>query len=337
LNRPLSVQYDVRHYSENDEPRVLELLQETLGPGPTGHRSPDFLRWKHFSNPFGSSLMLVAEAGDRIIGLRAFLRWQFRSGDRLLHAAQAVDTSTSPDFQGIGVFSRLTREAIAEMGDGVDLIFNTPNKKSLPGYLKMGWSVVGSIPVCVRVRRPVRFLMSVGSLREAGQISGDPPRVEAERAADALHDPRLQVLLEEAQSSSALLSTARTVEYLRWRYGFVPSLRYHALREESGGRLCGLAIFRIRARGLLWETCVTEIITSTHDRESARKLLRRVVKAAQVDHVTCHPIAGAAVRSGFFASPVAVTLTVNQLDHEICPPPTDLRSWALSLGDLEVF
>ncbi len=32
-----------------------------------------------------------------------------------------------------------------------------------------------------------------------------------------------------------------------------------------------------------------------------------------------------------------MTLVVNTLGHELTPDPLDLRSWALSLGDLEVF
>ena len=34
--------------------------------------------------------------------------------------------------------------------DGVDFVFNTPNDKSRPGYLKMGWREVGRLPVAVR-------------------------------------------------------------------------------------------------------------------------------------------------------------------------------------------
>ena len=32
-----------------------------------------------------------------------------------------------------------------------------------------------------------------------------------------------------------------------------------------------------------------------------------------------------------------MTLVVNPLGHDLDPDPLDLRSWALSVGDLEVF
>ena len=148
----------VRPFAADDLPRVLDLLEASLGGGPAGRRQPELFRWKHLENPFGPSFMLVAEHEGRLVGLRAFMRWRFTAfGDRL-EAARAVDTATHPDYQGMGIFTRLTL-ALLEVIDGhVDLVFNTPNAKSGPGYLKMGWSEVGRLPVAVRPRRPLRLL-----------------------------------------------------------------------------------------------------------------------------------------------------------------------------------
>ena len=68
---------------------------------------------------------------------------------------RAVDTATHPDHRGIGIFSMLTDQALHELRGQAELVFNTPNGRSLPGYLKMGWRTVGRIPVAVRVRRPI--------------------------------------------------------------------------------------------------------------------------------------------------------------------------------------
>ena len=71
---------------------------------------------------------------------------------------RAVDTATHPDYQGRGIFSRLTLHAIDELrADGVAFVFNTPNDQSRPGYLKMGWQPVARLPVLFRPR-------SIGSL-----------------------------------------------------------------------------------------------------------------------------------------------------------------------------
>jgi GNAT superfamily N-acetyltransferase len=332
----------VRRFAEDDLPRVLQLLDESLGGGPAGRRPPEFFRWKHLDNPFGQSVMLLAEADGRLAGLRAFMRWRFVAGDHPVRAARAVDTATHPDFQGMGVFTRLTLAALDEVRGEVDLVFNTPNGKSGPGYLKMGWREVGRIPVSIRARHPLRLL---GSLRPGAARAGEPsapPRVDAPPAAAVLEQgERVARLLAREQAPAGRLATPRDLGYLRWRYGAAPLLGYRAVTEERGGELAGLAIFRMRPRGGLWESTVVEVLAGG-DRRTAGRLLRRVATAAGSDHLTFHapagsPLARAALRSGFLPTPVGVSLVANPLVDGIRPDPTERAAWALSLGDLEVF
>ncbi len=65
------------------------------------------------------------------------------AGRHAVRAVRAVDTATHPDHQGRGIFSTLTPTRSRRCGSRADLVFNTPNEKSLPGYLKMGWQIVG--------------------------------------------------------------------------------------------------------------------------------------------------------------------------------------------------
>jgi len=348
MSRPAGIEgYEVRPYAHEDEPQVLELLAHALGGGPLGQRSPAFFRWKHLDNPFGPSFMLVAERADRIIGLRAFMRWRFRAADRLIVAVRAVDTATHPDHQGLGVFRRLTTTALDALEGEVDLVFNTPNEKSLPGYLKMGWETVGRIPVRVRVRRPLRFGTRFRSLRDveaSGATSAmDAPPVDAPPAAEVLRSAEdMEALLEKTGSPEELLSTPRDHAFLWWRYGSPPGFDYRVVHEERGGRLRGLAVFRVRPRGTLWETTVADVIVGSGDRRTAARLLRRVIRAAPVDHVTGHFPEGSdaravAGRCGFVPTPGGVTFVVNPLRSDLRPDPKHLGSWGLSLGDVEVF
>ena len=317
----------VRHFRDEDEPQVLELLRAALGTGPIGARTPELFAWKHRDGPFGPSLMLVAEQGERIVGFRAFMRWRFRAGDRTLAAVRAVDTATHPDHQGQGVFSRLTSAAVDSLRGEADLVFNTPNSRSLPGYLKLGWRVAGTMPVRVRPGRPWRRARR--------------PAVEAESAATALADAgAVSSLLDEAGELDGRLATPRDPAYLRWRYTGLPQLDYRALRESEGGRLRGLALFRVRRRGRLREAALAELIVAPDGGATARRLLRRLGRAVAVDHFTCCPPPGgtadrAARRRGFLRVPRGPTLAVRPL-ADLSPDPTERRSWALSLGDLEV-
>jgi GNAT superfamily N-acetyltransferase len=329
----------VRPYRAEDEAEVLELLQASLGGGPAGTRSAEFFRWKHIDNPFGRSLMLLAEADGRIAGLRAFMRWRFATGDREILAVRAVDTATHPDYQGRGIFSRLTLAALAEMQGDVDLVFNTPNEKSLPGYLKMGWSVVGKLPVSLRIRRPVRFARRIRSLRLSESARAGPP-IEAVPAIEALRAAEgLSILTKASHPLDGRLATSRTPEYLKWRYADAPLLDYRAIVDDQSE---GIAFFRVRSRGELWESSVADLVVPEGDRAAASRLLRRVVAAARVDHVTCSfPLgttpAAALRRAGFLPGPRVLTFVANPLSGDLRPDPLDMRSWALSLGDLEVF
>jgi GNAT superfamily N-acetyltransferase len=335
-----SVGVDVRRYRPEDEANVLELLNASLGGGPAGERPPEFFRWKHFGNPFGDSYMIVAEADGRIAGLRAFMRWRFRAGDRMLSGVRAVDTATHPDFQGRGVFSRLTLHALEELREeSVDFVFNTPNPASLQGYLKMGWQVVGRVPISIRVNKPIRF---VAGLRPGKRAPAGALAVDAPAAADVLNTPGLDALLTEANENDPRLRTPRDASYLRWRYGDAPRLDYRAVVEVENGSPRGVAILRVRPREGHWETTLSELIVRPGESASARRLLRLVANAAEVDHLACHfhdgsTAASATRRSGYIRTPRGMTFVVNPLREGIVPDPRDLRSWALSIGDLEVF
>jgi GNAT superfamily N-acetyltransferase len=284
--------------------------------------------------------MLVAEVHDRIIGLRAFMRWRFRSDERAIRAVRAVDTATHPDHQGRGVFSTLTRRALEDLVTDTDVIFNTPNEKSMPGYLKMGWTTVGRVPVAVRARRPVRVVAgAIGGSRTAGEARR--PAVHAPQAADALDDGTVAPLLEQAVVPDARMFTERTPEYLWWRYAAAPMLDYRALVSDGPDGVTGVVVFRVRPRGHLWETMITELLVRPRDHRTARRLLRRAIRAARVDHVTCTFPSGssahrASLACGFVPSGRGPTLVANQL-RDVSPRPARLGSWRLTLGDVEVF
>ncbi|HSK35314.1 MAG TPA: GNAT family N-acetyltransferase, partial [Actinomycetota bacterium] len=177
----------IRPFAAGDEAAVLELLGQTLGGGPAGWRPPEFFRWKHQDNPFGRSLLLLAEADGRIVGLRAFMRWRFVADGRDYPAVRAVDTATHPDYQGRGIFSLLTRQALHELrADGVAFVFNTPNDRSRPGYLKMGWQLVERLPVAATPRSPRALLRLARARTPADKWSA--PTTAGVPVADVLAD-----------------------------------------------------------------------------------------------------------------------------------------------------
>ena len=278
--------------------------------------------------------MLVAEQDGRIVGLRAFMRWRLKAGDRTFTAARAVDTATDPATRGQGVFTRLTSEALDLLRTDTDLIFNTPNDQSLPGYLKLGWVIVGTPQVRIRVRRPLTVLRNFRAVNAPAARPRRPrPAPAGVRAADVVD--RLDATLLQPYAG---IHTPRDHAYLRWRYAEASGLGYRAVTVDGTD---GMAVFRVRPRGRLWEATVSEVFVRPGDRRAASRLLGRVAATSGADHVaTSFPpgsAAGLATRRRAVPSPKVMTLVVRPLRDEL---PVDVRSlpaWGLTLGDLEVF
>ena len=336
-----TIPYAIRPFEATDEDAVLSLLRSALGAGPLGRRTAEFFRWKHLENPFGRSLMLVADADDQIIGLRAFMRWSFRAAGQEIRAVRAVDTATHPDHQGRGIFSRLTSEAVNLLRADTDLVFNTPNEKSLPGYLKLGWRIVGRAPVQLRIKHPARVIRNLKSVRHGTE---DHPavadQVGTHDISGILRYPQIAGLLATTDLERRL-TTSRSAEFLDWRYGSSSMLNYTIELEHEGHDLPAIAVTRSRTRGRLRETSVTELLITPELPRAGTNLLRRIAHAAGSDHVSCSFARStlqrrSAGRAGFIPIPIGPVLVALPL-RPLSIDPFDRGSWSLSLGDLELF
>ncbi|MFE6868040.1 GNAT family N-acetyltransferase [Kitasatospora sp. NPDC057692] len=354
---PAPAELTFRPLAEADLPALLDLLTASLAGGPTGTRTAGFFAWKHRRNPFGASPGMVAEAPDgRLVGVRLFLRWQWRRGGEdgsEVAAVRPVDTATHPDFQGRGIFRRLTVDLLDQVADEAALVFNTPNGNSLPGYRKMGWQELGRVPVAVRAVRPAAFARGVRAAlarRPAGPARPVDEDCRLPTAAAWLaahvgageHGALAELLRERAAADAAdrRLAVHRTPEFLRWRYGEAPGLDYRVLTVHRGDELTGLALGRPRRRGPLAEFTLADVIVRPGDRDSAARLLRAAARESGCDHVATHlspgtEAADAALRAGYLRAPrTGMTLAARTPTG---PAPYTLADWRFSLGDLEVF
>lgn len=236
----------VRRAEDDDLDEIVALGARCLGwRGDARDRA--FFRWKHHENPFGRSPCWVAEDSGRLVGLRTFLRWRFvhgTTGERL-EVVRAVDTATDPELQGRGIFRELTMTALEELaGDGLAAVFNTPNDKSKPGYLKMGWTELG------RPRVLVRPLSLRGIRRAAGARA--PAQIWPGADLPELGHP-VSELPAHVFPPRPTWRTDRDEAYRSWRYRFEP-LGYRQTAAPHGG-----SVFRLRRRGPAVEVSLCEI------------------------------------------------------------------------------
>lgn len=310
----------VRPYTDTDLAGVLDLLKAALGETAVLKRTPELFAWKHLDNPFGRSILLVAEADQRIVGLRAFMRWELttRSG-QTLRCVRAVDTATHPDYRRRGIFRRLTEAALAEAeADGVHMVFNTPNPKSGAGYLKMGWQEVGDIGVLAAPSR--------------GMFRSRPDGDVLPELSDWIAGPQPAEGLEVSDRPAHGLRTPRTEPYLRWRFAGHPTARY--ARVDRGD---ATAVVRANVRGGRRELVLSDVFGRAPERA-----IGAVLAASRAAYVAGwfsadSPERRAAARRGLLPVPKLTTLKI--VARPLRPLPVDvgtLAAWDFASSDLEL-
>ena len=167
------------------------------------------------SQPVRRVAAWLACLDDEIVGYRTMMRWRFEQREGCIEAVRAVDTATDPHHQGRGIFTTLTLAALDELrAQSVSLVFNTPNDKSRPGYLKMGWQEVGRVPIGISLRRLRSIPRVARSMRPA--VKWSRPTAVGLAAQDALHEAAgvRELVATLPAPPPSVLRTLRTPEYL---------------------------------------------------------------------------------------------------------------------------
>jgi asparagine synthase (glutamine-hydrolysing) len=321
---------ELRRATADDQPAVHQLLAAAMDFDPDDARFSWLLRWKHVENPFGESPAWVAVSDGDIVGYRAFLRWRFIGHDRSWSAVRAVDTATHPEHQGKGIFRSLTLHALEELrSEGVDFVFNTPNDQSRPGYLKMGWQLIGQPMPWIRPAK-VRSLPNIAQARTAAGYWGERSTAGTGAAEAFADDDAVASLVKASEIRDDRIRTERSPEYLRWRYP-ASNLGYRVI--TLGDDVAeGAACFRLRRRGASLEATVGDVLVPGNDPSGRRALLGEIARRSGADYVL---MLGASVRDRFM--PLigqGPTLVWRHLCHTEKPAAEE---WALSMGDIELF
>jgi GNAT superfamily N-acetyltransferase len=302
---------------EEDREAIVALLKASLGET-SSPKSIAYWNWKHEQNPFGKSEVMISEEDATLSGIRAMMPWIWQAGQQQFKTFRAVDTATHPDFQGKGIFSKLTQTMVEHLRSvGSDFIFNTPNNQSLPGYLKMGWQEWGRIKV-----RIIPFIfISCNRWYKPNQGSG----IDQTEALCRQWNDR--------QSKHGKLFTPKSPAYLQWRYLDNPVIKYHC---HADSELFVAAHFKKHKR--FTELRISELITGqNHSKVKSRLFgfLKGLSKHNKVHFITLSEEAGQHFRLPGLALRVGPLLTIRNLsDQEMIP---ELRLWSPALGDLELF
>ncbi len=313
--------------TSSDIPEIIAVLKSSLGEGLLP-KSAEYFIWKHFENPFGESKILLAKENNQIIGVRAFMYWNWVCGAENIKTVRAVDTSTLPSHQGKGVFKKLTLQAVEECTkEGVEFVFNSPNKISIIGYLKMGWYENGKMPIFIK----------------AGSIL---PRLFSEKSATKLlsiYD--VQSSLNQLDSDWVIkkatthFHTGINKAFLKWRYQDCPVANYGAVIVPG---VFGI-VFRLKKVNKFIELRICELWSEKNGVEKqvkqAYKTLIRNIRPAVVtcgisplfQHEKNNPL-------GFFGPfKKGPTITLKTLANKEINAFNQFKKWNPSMGSIELF
>lgn len=311
----------IREANREDIPEIISVLRSSLGESKLP-KSESIWNFKHTENPFGPSLVLVAEEKGEIIGVRAFMRWQWQYGDEEFSAFRAVDTATHPDHQGKGVFKRLTLEAIQRgLLEGDDFIFNTPNSKSLPGYLKMGWEKVGKLCVHLIPVNPLYWKFKDISISYTCSITTSNVELEI-----------LTGQYNKTKEEAFKLFTPKSPNYLSWRYENNPLQQYEVFCDQD----IYLAAY-VKTHRYFKELRVVEHI---YIHEKGLQKIKYKVKSwserfgVQVTSWGCEEVGRNFIKLKGNYGPM---LTTRHLHNDLPVNINYLSGWSYSLGDVELF
>ncbi len=313
--------------TKEEIPAIVELMKLSLGEA-LMPKSEAYFIWKHFTNPFGTSTILLAKQNEKIIGLRAFMKWQWVNKDGKYLAVRAVDTATLPSFQGKGVFSKLT-QAVVKISEteGASFVFNSPNPISLRGYLKMGWYSIGKMPVKITIGSLLPRFFSNESLNKFYN------QYSVEKALQKIHENW------SLSFDTNNFHTPICYNYLHWRYFECPVAKYGAVIEPKKFGF----IFRIKSISKFMELRICECWAETN--EGQKELNIEIKKLIQ--NIRPLLISEGTFQLGYKNSklkrgPIVALLkgpivTIRKLGNTSMEDFNHFKNWKPSLGSMELF
>ncbi|APS39315.1 GNAT family N-acetyltransferase [Salegentibacter sp. T436] len=309
----------IREANHSDIPEILEVLKASLGET-SSKKNQDIWRFKHVENPFGESLVLLAEEKDNIIGVRAFMRWRWQQGENIFSAFRAVDTATHPAHQGKGIFKKLTLKAL-ELGKerGDHFVFNTPNQQSKPGYLKMGWKEIDKLNT--QIIPIIPFFWNSISVQHYPKQTTD------------LSLKLLSVWNSKLEDSSNLY-TPKTKDYLEWRYINNPLQEYRIETTEN----YFIAAY-VKQHKKFKELRISELIlVDPQYKKTCKSLIKKWAKEYGVHFISLNYPWDPSIFKLKVSGKFGPVLTFKNLESSsIDPKVYRIENWGYSLGDLELF
>ena len=336
--------WKIRHYRAGDEKKIVNLLNKL----PSIPKNEDWWQWKYQRKSAGEPIVLVAEAGDEIIGHDAFISWRFKLAEQNVLAYQVVDAITHPDYQKQGIFTTLDSMLLAEAkARGAPFAVGFPNRLTWSTNLKIGWQVGARLPYLFKILNPLgiiyRKFISTNIDRKSdfpSPISGD---TENNIEFRLLSNENENNMWKQVESTKPLM-TIRDYTFLKWRYEENPRVAYYRVTYEEQGKIKGYIVFRFKIIGGLRMVVIVDFIVPAHRYDIAKYLLKTAeskIRSARADCIFTIMSQGtvqlrALIRKGFFHLPKKSGIfAIFPLNYNLSLQLLKAENWFLTFGDTD--
>ena len=238
---------DFKRFVEMQRAAYAEIIAQT---GTDYLFSEPYYRWKYDSPAGHAKIVLIAD-GEGLVAANSMFPVAVACGETNIIAWQSCDTATHPRGRGKGYFKACLQALKAELPEN-SIFLGFPNKNSMHGFSKLGWTNRADLNAWIRVSFGFGF-RRFPAVREINQF-GD----------------REEVFFHDLISDHHAMFR-RDADYMVWRYRKHPLHKYHIFGWYEGGQLLGVAVLRKAKVSGREITIVMEIFAQ--DRHVERGLL----------------------------------------------------------------
>lgn len=306
---------------------LVDLFRQFLSPELDDRR----FAWLYLNSPQGTGRAWFAcdREGGTVIGAAAAFPRHLSIAGRLQRSWVLGDFCLNPKFRSLGPALALQRACLRfSCGTPGEFCYDLPSQSMMAIYARIGVPEAGRLVRWVKLLSVTRRIRSLVPSTAVAKAIGAPvnfvlcQRGEAKTRNSvtrlALHEGRCTSEFTELNSqvcNNPGAFTARSAEYLNWRYLDHPAVKYRILAARRAGVLVGYAVFgqegsRVVVADIcsMGEPCLVQLLL-TGVSHQARQCGAEALSLTAADS---HPWSGIFRRAGFYSRESSPLVTCQQ-------------------------
>jgi RimJ/RimL family protein N-acetyltransferase len=221
-----------RPYTDGDETAIVSLFNFVFNRNMV---TPQW-EWAYKKNPENRLDIILAFAGDKLVGQSASTPLRFCFKKNLVRSTRTQNVMVHPDFRGMGIFTETLKQLTDYIYEkNLDLVVTFPNNNSIPTFIrKLDYHHLADI---------FTYTLPVSALPDIGKNNLSITIDETIRFSESDRQFMLSCLCMYD------VFNVRQPEYLHWRFSTESGKKYLMVRAFQGEQQVALVIFKYYSDG----------------------------------------------------------------------------------------